>query len=142
MHCIIKDFLFMQVISNSDQYILFVRLFVCLFLCFLVFSSHSRMFPQMKTFYYRRRLGVQILTYTRHSLAWSSGGSLACHTFCDTSIMVISKDPWISHLLCRSGSFTICFNDLGISRLGFKHLAFRMQGKRSNGLGHHLDDHY
>ena len=47
--------------------------------------------------------GRQMLTYTRarHSWPLSSEGSLACHTYCDTGhpfIMVISEDPWHSHL--------------------------------------------
>ena len=40
--------------------------------------------------------GIQILTYTWHSWPSISGGSLACHTNCDTEhpfIMVISEDP-------------------------------------------------
>ena len=44
---------------------------------------------------------VKILTYTRHSWPLSSE-SLTCHTYCDTVllfIMVISEDPWHSHLL-------------------------------------------
>ena len=45
---------------------------------------------------------LQILTYTRHSWQLGSKGSLTCHTYCDTGhlfIMVISEDPWHSHLL-------------------------------------------
>ena len=37
-----------------------------------------------------------------NSLLLSNEGSLACHTYCDTGrpfIMVISEDPWLSHLL-------------------------------------------
>ena len=46
--------------------------------------------------------GLQILTYARHSWPLSSEGSLTCHTHCDTGlpfILVISEDPWQSHLL-------------------------------------------
>ena len=46
--------------------------------------------------------GLQILTYARHSWPLSSEGSFTCHTYCDTGlpfIMVISEDPWHSHLL-------------------------------------------
>ena len=46
--------------------------------------------------------GLQILTYARHLWPLSSEGSLACHTYCDTGdpfIMVISEDPWHSHLM-------------------------------------------
>ena len=38
--------------------------------------------------------GLQILTYAWHSWPFSSEGSLACHTYCDTGhlfIMVISE---------------------------------------------------
>ena len=45
---------------------------------------------------------LQILTYTRHLWALSIEDSLACHTYCDTGhlfIMVISEDPWHSHLM-------------------------------------------
>ena len=40
---------------------------------------------------------------------------------------------------CRaigSGAVTICFNDLGLSRLGFEHPTFRMRGERCNPLRH------
>ena len=45
---------------------------------------------------------LQILTYARHVWPLSSEGSLACHTHCDNGhpfILVISEDPWHSHLL-------------------------------------------
>ena len=44
----------------------------------------------------------QILTYAEHLWPLSSEGSLTCHTHCDTGltfIMVISEDPWHSHLM-------------------------------------------
>ena len=64
-----------------------------------------------------------------HSCPWSSEGSLACHTYCDTGrpfIMVVSEGLWHSHLLLTFGSrvVTICFNDLGLSRLGFEQPTF------------------
>ena len=54
---------------------------------------------------------------------------------CDTGhpfIMVISEDQWHSHLLPRVKQWR-CHNmylvyDLGVSRLGFKHPAFRLRG--------------
>ena len=45
---------------------------------------------------------LQILTYARHSWPLSSEGSLTCHTHCETGLpfkMVISEDPWHSHLM-------------------------------------------
>ena len=69
---------------------------------------------------------------------WSSSieGSFACHTYCDTRypfITVISEDP-CTKTYCRafsSGAVTTCFYDLGMSRLGFEHLTFRLRGQRS-----------
>ena len=57
------------------------------------FSSHSRIFHSYGD-----------VTFTVEGLSWplSSEGSLACHTYCDSGhwfMMVVSKDPWHSHLL-------------------------------------------
>ena len=66
--------------------------------------------------------GLQILTYARLLWPLSSEGSLACHTECYTGQLFI-----IGHLLGTvtltfgSGAVTTCFNDLGLSRLGFEH---------------------
>ena len=62
--------------------------------------------------------GVQNLTYARHLWLLSSGGSLACHTYCDTEhpfIMVISEDQWHSQLMpsVRQGSGNYLFLRLG-----------------------------
>ena len=66
---------------------------------------------------------------------------LWCHTYCDTGHpfkMVISEDPWHSHLhvrwTCTSVTVTNCLYDLGLSQLGFKHPTFHLQGQRSNPL--------
>ena len=62
--------------------------------------------------------GLQMLTYARHSWPLSSGGSLACHTYCDTGhpfIMVIFEDPWQSAF--GSGVDITCFYDLGLMRV-------------------------
>ena len=40
-----------------------------------------------------------------------------------------------------SGAVITCFNDLGLLRLGFEHLTFRMRGKRSNPLHHRRGDY-
>ena len=69
--------------------------FVCLFVWSL--SSHSRIVHV--TF---AGEGLQILTYARHSRPLCSKCSSTCHTYCDTGlpfIMVISENPWHSHLL-------------------------------------------
>ena len=83
------------------------------------------------------REGLQILNYARHSWPFSSEGSLACHTYCDTGhpfIIVISRTS-DTHTYSRafsSGAVTTCFSDLGLSRLGFEHPIFCLRGQRSN----------
>ena len=72
---------------------------VCLFVWSL--SSHSRIFHSYGDVSITGE-GLQILTYSRHLWPLSSECSLVCHTYCDTGfpfIMVISEEPWYSHLL-------------------------------------------
>ena len=48
--------------------------------------------------------GCKCLTHTRHSWPLRCEDSLACHTYCvmgQPFIVVISEDPWPSHLLKR-----------------------------------------
>ena len=56
---------------------------------------------------------LQILTCAQQSWPLSSDdGSLTCHTFCDTDhpfIMVISEDPWYSHLLLSACQWNCCY---------------------------------
>ena len=99
----------------------------CLFVCLL---SHSRIFHSYGVVTVAGE-ELRILTYARQL---SSEGSLACHTYCDKGhpfIMVISEDPWHSHLLpsVSSGAVTTCFCDL--SRLGLEHSTFRLRNQRS-----------
>ena len=64
-------------------------------------SSQSRIFHSYEDISITSEV-LQIFTYARHLLPLSSEGSLVCHTYCDTGhpfIMVISEDPWHSHLL-------------------------------------------
>ena len=76
----------------------------CLHLSYLLvwsLLSHSRIFHSYGDVTITGE-GLQIWTYARHSWPLSSVGSLACHTYCDTKhpfIMVISEDPWHSHLV-------------------------------------------
>ena len=99
---------------------MFISLFVCLF--WGVFRPNREIF-----FSYGDDTiageGLQILTYARYSWPLSSEGSLACHTHYDTGhlfIMVISEDPWHSHLLHSVWQWSChyLFYDLGLSRLG------------------------
>ena len=64
-------------------------------------SSHSRIFHSYGDVIIAGE-GLQIFTYARNSWPLSSEGSLTCHAHCDTGlpfIMVISEDPWHSHLM-------------------------------------------
>ena len=70
-------------------------------------------------------------------MAIEQWGSLACHVYCGTGhpfIMVISEDPWHSHLLpsVKPWAITTWFCDLGLSRLEFEHPTFRLRGLCSN----------
>ena len=115
----------------------------CMYVCLFVwgFSSNSRIFHSQGDVT-NSGDGLQMLTYARHLRPSSRKGSLAKHTYCDTGhplIMVISEDPWHSHLL---PSCHFMFYDLGLSRLGFEHPNFRVRDKRSyrlhysSGLGY------
>ena len=48
------------------------------------------------------------------------------------NVFNISDNYWRAS---SSGTITNCFYDLGLSRLGFEHPTFHMQGERSNQLG-------
>ena len=93
MHEKCLDLQYVHLYEHNDAII------VCFFLRIL--SSISRMFH----FYGDVTIageGLQMLAFARHSWPLSSEGSNTCHTYCDTSlplIMVISEDPWHSHLL-------------------------------------------
>ena len=71
----------------------------CLFVWSL--SSHSRIFHSYGAVTITIE-GLQILIFARQSWPLTSEGSLVCHTYCDirhSFILVISEDPWHSHLL-------------------------------------------
>ena len=73
--------------------------YICLFV--LDFTSHSKIFHSYGGITIAVE-GLQILTYAQHLWPFSSEVSLTCYTHCDTGlpfIMVISEDPWHSHLL-------------------------------------------
>ena len=76
--------------------------------------------------------------WPRHIWPLSSDGSLACHTYCDKGhpfIMVISDTNTWYRAFCR-GAVITGFNDLGLSRLGFKLPTFCMRYRRSKPLRH------
>ena len=106
-----------KVVWETSLYISIVGFFL------LSFTSHSRLHSYGDITITGE--GLQILTYTWHS--GCSEGYLACNTYCDTShpfIMVISEDPWHSHILPSVWQWSchyvpICFYDLGLWHLGF-----------------------
>ena len=96
-------FLFYSIKDTLFADVLFVCLLVCLFVCLFAWglSSHSRIFHSYRDVTITGE-GLQILTFARYSWPLSSEVSLACHIYCDMGhpfIMVISEDPWYSHLL-------------------------------------------
>ena len=81
----------------------------CLFVVW-IFLSPSRIFYSFWVITITGE-GIQNVTYTRYSSPLSSEGFLTCHTFCDTGQpfkMVISEDPWHSHLLPSVLLFLLC----------------------------------
>ena len=116
------------------RYFMQINCIVCLL------SSHSRIFNSYRDVTITGE-GLQILTYARHSWSLNSESSLACQTYCDTAhpfIMVISwtRDTQTCYRAFSGGAVTICFYDLGLSRLEFEHPTFRLLGQHSNRLRH------
>ena len=80
-------------------------------------------------------------------LPLSSEGSLTCHTFCDTGqlfIMVISKDPCLSHLLPSvwQRSCHYLFLRLKSVAAGIQNPTFRLRGVRSSLLRQRREDEH
>ena len=100
-------------------------MFVCLLVC--VF------FVPLENFSLMTGEGLQILTYARHSwpLSCEDGTpnvTRGIHSF----KMVISEDPWPSHLLSSVWQLSIAvFFDLGLSQLGFDHPNVLLVGRTS-----------
>ena len=106
--------------------------------------------------------GLQILTYARYSWSWSSEGSTACHTSCDTGHPFIAVNPslygWntadtaVYTIQSNNGHFrwpiiptpvaerlVLKLYDLRLSRLWLEHPTFWLQGERSNLIRHRRD---
>ena len=82
--------------------------------------------------HYRRAANLDLC------LAFSSEGSLTCHTYCDTGprfIRTHPKDPWFSlrnaKLLAKEQSLPIYFNVLGLTRPGVELTTFWSRGESS-----------
>ena len=101
--------------------------------------------------------GLQILNYARHSLPWSSEGSLTCHKYCDRGLLfifVISEDPWHSHLLPSVWQWSshylflrlwydATWNRTPISRMrGERSTPKPLQTRCKRGRSIHLNSHY
>ena len=65
--------------------------------------------------------------------------SLAYRTYCDPWHLFIVT-PIAERL--TSGAVTTCFNELGLSRLGFEHPTIRFRAERSNQLRHRRGSMY
>ena len=79
---------------STTKYKLLVLFFFVLFFSFFLFSSHSNFFPHMETLTWD--LKPANVTYIRHAL---SANELFCRTLDISVYMVISENPWQSHLL-------------------------------------------
>ena len=91
-NCYLLQWIFIFNIDSLQNIILFY--FVCLF---RVTRSTQECFTICH--HYRKR--ATILTNARHWRPLSNECSLAWHTYCDTGhpFIVVSEDPWHSHLL-------------------------------------------
>ena len=73
-------------------------------------------------------------TYARHSSFLSSEGFLTCHHYCDMGnpewSSPMTRDTHTYYRSFSSVAVTTCFYDLGLSRLGFEHPNFCIQGER------------
>ena len=86
-----RDYFLWWKVFKSKKYFVFFR----------SFSSFSRIFQSFGNVTITGE-GLQIFAFVLHLRPLSSEGSLACHAYCDTGHpfeMVISEDPWHSHLL-------------------------------------------
>ena len=111
---------------------------VFLFVFFFVWSlsSHSRVFHSNGDVTITGER-LQILTNVRRSWPLSNEDNLGCHTYCDTghSFIWSSSRTREIHTCCQafiSGDYITCFNDIDLSRLGFKHPTYRMANTLSD----------
>ena len=93
-------------------------LFVCLFVCLGFFVPLENLLLIWRRHYYRWRATTyfDICSALKDIEQWAT-----CHTYCDTGqmfIMVISEDPWNSHLLPSVWQWSS--HDLGLSRPGIE----------------------
>ena len=84
-------------------YFLYLFFFFLLFWFFFFWVIHPtrEFFTHLKTSPLPIK-GCKFYTFARHLWPLSSEGSLACHTYCNTGhpfIMIISGDPWHSHVM-------------------------------------------
>ena len=93
--------------GNVSVFTFWGLMFVCLILCLGFYFWRLRPLTNIGE-------RLNILTYTLHSWPLNSDGSLAFRFYCDRGHpfkMIISKDPWHSHLLPNvgGGAITTCF---------------------------------
>ena len=109
----------------------YLLLLVFKFMYFIVFCLFGDFRPNREfSLIWRRHYLWRATNFDLCSALMTSNreSSLACHTYCDTDrvmqpfIMVISEDPWHSHLLPSvwQWSCPTCFKDLGLYWPGIK----------------------
>lgn len=76
---------------------------MCVCLVLFLFLPHSRRFHTFGVVYSTGE-GLQISTYTWHSLSLSNEGSFTCSIYCDNSIRLWRSSPRIreTHIFCRA----------------------------------------
>ena len=121
-------------------YLIFCYMYVQYLVFVLSFSSHSRTFHSFGEVTIAGE-GLQILTFARLFWPLSSEGSSACHTYCDTGhpfIMVISEDPWHSHVMPRvcQWSYHYLFYRIWSVAAGIRTLNLPLAGERYKSLRH------
>ena len=107
----------------------------------LKFNNNSFVLSAMQTSFCHKTicyfvLGFFFVTWRhtwRHIHYWWRASK--CYLY--SALMAIEQWGFLSVPTCYdSVAVTTCFYDLGLSRLGFGHPTFRMQGERSNRLRH------
>ena len=128
-YCLTILLIFYQIIKTYYSYNLLEQKMVSMdfYIC-LGFSSHSKIVHS----YGNVNIGgerLQILTFGRHPWSLNTEGSLACHTYCDTGhpfIMIISEDPWHSHLLPSNIDIATLYNcHVPVRKVDFEEVPYR-----------------
>ena len=116
--------------------------FVCLFVCLFVFSRSPPFFTHVETstFIYRwRAANFDLCSAATEQWRFFSVPHLLWHGASIYNGHLLGHRTRDIYTYCRalsSGADTTCFYDLGLSRQGFEHPAFRLRGQCSNPVRH------